>query len=45
MNANTVIYNELDEITEVIFFTDGQFDLGFEVNGKRFFVLRYQNST
>ena len=42
--TDTVIYSELDEITEVIFFTDGKFDLGFEVNGERFFVLRYQNS-
>jgi hypothetical protein len=29
----TIILKELDQITEVIFFTNGQFDLGFEVNG------------
>lgn len=31
---NEIIYQELDEITEVIFFTTGQFDIGFELNGK-----------
>lgn len=43
--ANTIVYTELDEITEVIFFIDGQFDIGFEINGKQIFVLRYTNST
>ena len=42
---NSVIYNELDEITAVIFYNDGKFDLGYEINGKCFFVLRYVNSS
>ena len=45
LNPESVIYKELDQITEVIFITNGQFDLGFEVNGQITFVLRYQNST
>lgn len=45
MNEDIVIYKELDEITEVIFFVNGQFDIGFEVNGQVTYVLRYQNST
>ena len=43
-NKNEIVYSELDEISEVIFFTLGQFDLGFELNGKQQFVLRYTNS-
>ena len=33
VDPQTVIYKELDEITEVIFFTIAQFEIGFEVNG------------
>lgn len=42
---NQIIYHELDEITEVVFYYDGKFDLGYEINGKNFYVLRYQNSS
>lgn len=41
----TIIFQELDEVTEVIFFVDGKFDLGFEINGKEVYVIRYVNST
>ena len=39
------ILNELDEVTEVVMFTDGKIDVGYEINSKKYFVLRYQNST
>lgn len=42
---NSIIYHELDEITEVIFYYDGKFDLGYEINGKNYYVLRYVNSS
>ena len=45
VTPNSVIYNELDEITEVIFYYDGKFDLGYDINGKSFYVLRYENSS
>jgi hypothetical protein len=32
--AETVIFGELDEINEVIFFIRGQVDVGFEFNRK-----------
>ena len=42
--ANSIIYNELQEVTELFFFLQGQFEIGFDVNGKRFYSLRYKNS-
>jgi len=44
-HANKIILHELDEITEVILFVDGQFDVGFDVNSKYYFQIRYQNSS
>jgi hypothetical protein len=38
------LYNELDEVNEVIFFNKGDFDVGFEINRERYFVVRYQNN-
>ena len=29
---NVTIYNELDEVNEVIFFSKGEYDVGFEIN-------------
>ena len=28
----TVIYNELDEVNEVLFFSNGTYQIGFELN-------------
>ena len=42
-HAKTIVYGELDEITEVILYLNGKFDIGFEVNSKNFFALRYSN--
>ena len=41
---NTIIFKETDEVTEVLFFVQGAFTLGFEVNEKHHMVLRYENS-
>ena len=43
-NKNVTIYNELDEVNEVIFFNKGDYDVGFEINRERYFVVRYQNN-
>lgn len=37
------MYNELDEVNEVIFFTKGDYDVGFEINRERNYVVRYKN--
>lgn len=42
---DVTIFDELDEISEVVLFVRGKFDIGFEVNGKRFFVKRFTNSS
>lgn len=42
-HARTIVYGELDEVTEVILYLNGKFDIGFEVNSKSFFALRYSN--
>ena len=36
----TILYEELEEITEIFFFPKGQVDTGFDINRKRQFVLR-----
>lgn len=41
MFEDEIILNELDEVTEVIFFTNGKFDLGFDINSRNHFILRY----
>ena len=36
----TILYTELDDFVEVLFFNKGQVDIGFELNCKKNFVLR-----
>ena len=42
--ANTVIYNELEDINMIIFFVKGLHEIGYELNNENFYVLRYGNS-
>jgi len=42
---NIILINENEELNEVFFFVNGQFAIGFEINKKRYFVLRYNNTT
>lgn len=37
---NVIIYDELDEVNEVIFFEEGVVDVGFDLNRKKSYVLR-----
>jgi hypothetical protein len=37
---NNIIYEELDEVNEIIFFVKGTVDIGFEINHKKHYVLR-----
>lgn len=40
---HVLILEELDEVNEVIFFDKGTYEVGFEINKKRYFVIRYKN--
>lgn len=39
-----IIVNELDEQNEVIFFDNGTYEIGFELNGNIFYKIQYKNS-
>jgi CRP-like cAMP-binding protein len=39
----TVLFEELQEISEVIFIGKGTIDIGYEINRQRRFVMRYTN--
>lgn len=41
---NTILFDELEEISEVLFIHDGTYEIGFEINYQTKFVLRYKNS-
>ena len=41
---NEIIFNELDEVNEVIFFMSGSIDIGFEINRHQIYVLRIDNN-
>ena len=45
MSKNQMIFEELDDINEIIFVQQGQVDIGYEVNKKKKFVIRYINKT
>lgn len=36
----SVLYAELEEFTEIFFFDKGQVEIGYELNRKKYFVLR-----
>ena len=40
----TVLFEELEEISEVIFVSKGLVDIGYEINKKKKYVLRYSNN-
>ena len=40
----SILFEELDEINEVIFVMNGTIDIGFEINKIRKYVLRYENN-
>ena len=42
-HADTILFDELDEVNEVIFFNRGSLDLGFEINRFKHFVLRIKD--
>lgn len=41
---DVILFYELDDFTEILFFNKGQCDIGFEINRKKHFVLRQRES-
>jgi hypothetical protein len=37
-----IIFNELEDISEIFFFDKGSIDLGYEINRKKMFKLRFK---
>lgn len=44
-DAGTILFQELDEINEVIFIETGECDIGYEINKQQKYVIRYTKST
>ena len=44
-DAGTILFQELDEINEVIFIEKGDCDIGYEINKQQKYVIRYTKST
>jgi hypothetical protein len=38
-----ILFEELDEVNEVIFFNNGIYEIGFEINRTKEYVLRYKD--
>lgn len=42
--GETILFNELDDFTEIMFFNKGWVDVGFEINRKKMYCLRKKQS-
>lgn len=42
--AGEVLFKELEAVDEVLFFTKGTYEIGYEFNGEDHFKIRYKNS-
>ena len=42
--ANLILFNELEEIMAILFFTKGTFLIGYELNNENYFPVGYNNS-
>jgi hypothetical protein len=40
---NSILIDELDEVNEVLFFPQGRYEIGFEINGVKKFMLEYRH--
>jgi len=43
--AGTILYDELDEVNEVLFMNNGEVDVGFKINGQAKFIIRFHCGT
>ena len=45
LQANQILFKELDDINEILFVQKGTVDIGYQVNDKKYFVLRCKDKT
>ena len=45
IKSKTVMYNELDDVNEVTFIQQGQYDVGYEINKQVHLKMRFPNKT
>ena len=43
--SQEIIYKEKETLDEILFFEYGNFDLGYEINGKVYYKLRFKKRT
>ena len=43
--ANKILFDELEEMNEVLFIDNGVFEIGYDFNGEKKFPIRYKNTT
>ena len=41
---DVILFKELDEVNEVLFFYDGTYQIGYELNNDYYFPLQFKNS-
>ena len=41
---NVILFNELEEVNEVLFFITGTHEIGYELNGIQKYVLKFKNT-
>ena len=41
---NVILFNELEECNEVLFFIIGIHEIGYELNGIKKYILKYKNT-
>ena len=42
--AGEILFKELEDVNEVLFFNKGMYEIGYEFNGEPRFKIRYKNS-
>ena len=42
---NVILFDELEEVNEVLFFVNGVHEVGYELNGEKKYVLKFKNTT
>jgi len=41
---NVILFNELEEINEVLFFINGVHEIGYELNGVKKYIVQFKNT-
>ena len=43
-DEDIILFNELDEVGQIIFISSGKVDIGFQVNSKLRFIVRFSDT-